>query len=251
MALLRNGRTVFQATGRHTAGVYGNQTGNFIKGGLRARFFGGFNQRFGGYPNGSLAPSSFILPQKAGSITSYTSALAQGTGSASLTPARNLSASSSSTITVTVAQLDQIVSMIAAGLGAISTSSANLAASISMTASSSGTITVSASTLGAIISSIASSSATMSGAGSTLTALANMEASSGGPPALSPEALANAVLDALLADHNLTGTVGEALNSVGASGNPWSSDLTTNNDPGTFGERIQKLLTKGQFLGLK
>lgn len=37
----------------------------------------------------------------------------------------------------------------------------------------------------------------------------------------------------------------------GAGGNPWEALLVSNNDPGTFGERVQKLLTAAKFLALK
>jgi len=78
-----------------------------------------------------------------------------------------------------------------------------------------------------------------------------MEAEAGGATPLSPEALAASLLNALLAEYNEPGTVGEALNNVGASGNPWSSLTADNNTAGTFGARIQKLLTTANFLGLK
>lgn len=42
-----------------------------------------------------------------------------------------------------------------------------------------------------------------------------------------------------------------ALADAGGAGNPWSALLADNADPDTFGERVQKLLTKNQFLGLK
>lgn len=59
--------------------------------------------------------------------------------------------------------------------------------------------------------------------------------------------LADAVWDELTADHSTAGTTGKALADAGGAGNPWSSDLSTNNDPNTFGERVQKLLTTTQF----
>jgi hypothetical protein len=66
-----------------------------------------------------------------------------------------------------------------------------------------------------------------------------------------PEQIAAAVWNAIIADFNATGSTGEALNNAGSAGNPWDGLLSANNDPGTFGERVQKLLTKNQFLGLK
>ncbi len=250
MGIVRNGRIIFVST-LSQSGLYTNQTGNFIKGGQRARYFGGFDSTFSAYPSGGIHPNAFIMPLSAGSIRSESTTGSSIIGEVDLIPARNLSATSSASIVVTNAQLDQIVSLIASAMGAMSVNTATLAASISMQASSGGSITVDSALIGAIISSIASASSSISGASSTLTAEANMIASAGGPTELSPEGLASAILDALLADHNLAGTVGEALNNVGASGNPWASDLATNNNAGSFGERIQKLLTKNQFLGLK
>jgi hypothetical protein len=129
------------------------------------------------------------------------------------------------------------------------TGSAQLAAAVS--AQASATMTLAANALaGGIFPVEASGSASLSPS-VVLTARAFMEASAGGPTPLSPEGLANAVLDALLADHTLAGSVGEALNNIGASSNPWSSDLASNNAPGTFGERVQKLLTTTKYFGTK
>lgn len=246
MALVRNGRNIFQNPGNF-GGAVALQSGNFVKGGLRNRFTQ-LSQLFGGYNNGALQPSSFILPQKSGAISSFTGNNLTLTPTANLIPALPMNASGSITLTVTNAQLDQVIQLIANGVLAL-TGNANLAAAVSATASSAFTLSSSAS-LGGIFPVMASSTLTLSG-NAALTAKAFMEASAGGPTELSPEGLANAILDALLADHNNAGTVGEALNSIGASGNPWSSDLSSNNAPGTFGERVQKLLTTGKFIGLK
>lgn len=61
------------------------------------------------------------------------------------------------------------------------------------------------------------------------------------------ERLAEAVWNSILANHATDGTTGKALADAGGAGNPWSSDLSTNNAAGSFGERIQKLLTTTQF----
>jgi len=246
MALTRNGRTLFQNPGTF-GGAIALQTGNFVKGGLRNRFTQ-LSAYFGGYNNGALQPSSFILPQKSGAISSFTGNDLSLSPSANLTPALPMSASSSITLTVTNAQLDQVVQLIASGVLSL-TGSASLAAAISASASSVLTLSSSAS-LGGIFPVTASSTLTLSGS-AALTAKAFMLASAGGPEELSAEGLANAILDALLADHNQAGSVGEALNNVGASGNPWSSDLASNATPGSFGEKIQKLLEKNTYIGLK
>lgn len=246
MALVCNGRTIFQNPGNF-GGAIALQSGNFVKGGLRNRFTQ-LSQLFGGYNNGALQPSSFILPQKSGAISSFTGNNLTLTPTANLIPALPMNASGSITLTVTNAQLGQVIQLIANGVLAL-TGNANLAAAVSAAASSAFTLSSSAS-LGGIFPVTASSTFTLSG-NAAMTAKAFMLASAGGPTELSPEGLANAILDALLADHNQAGTVGEALNNIGASGNPWSSDLASNNAPGTFGERVHKLLTTGKFLGLK
>ena len=61
------------------------------------------------------------------------------------------------------------------------------------------------------------------------------------------ERLSEAVWDIIIAEHATAGTTGKALADAGGAGNPWSADVSTNDDPGTFGERIQKLLTTTQF----
>ncbi len=244
MALIRSGRSTFFGAGT-LGGQYGGQIGNRIRGGLKNRFLGGFSQTFGGYNNGASHPSAFILAVKPGSISSYNSAqMALALVNATLIPAMPMEASSTFVLSVTSAQLDQVVQLIANGVLEL-TGNAELAAAVSMEASSAMSLAASA-LAGGIFPIEASSSMALSPS-VTLIAKAFMEASAGGPTPLSPEGLANAVLDALLADHNTSGTVGEALNNVGASSNPWSADLTSNNTAGTFGERVQKLLTKNQI----
>lgn len=249
MALKRNGRDVFSNNPGRFVGTQSLQSGNFIKGGLRNRNVGGLNQTFSAYPNGTLSSNAFVLPQKAGSISSYTRSRASlSKNSSALIPAMPMIASSSFSMNATPAQLDQIVKLIAAGVMSL-TGSSSIAAAVSAAAAGSVSLSGNAQ-LGGIIPIYANSSTTATG-NAVLTALAFMEASAGGPTPLSPEGLANAILDALLADHTDPGSVGEALNSIGAAGNPWSADLSSNNVSGTFGERIQKLLTTNKFIGLK
>ena len=60
---------------------------------------------------------------------------------------------------------------------------------------------------------------------------------------LAKETITYAILDEPTADHDITGSVSKALIDAGSAGNPWSADLSSNNDVGTFGEFIQTLLT--------
>lgn len=248
MALKLNGRLAFFNNPGTYQGTQSLQSGNLIKGGLRNRDIGAFNNRFSAYPNGALHPQAFILPEKSGSISSYTASRAALYDSANLIPAMPMVASSSAALAVLNAQLDQVVQFIANGVLEL-TGSATLAAAVSAQASS--TMTLASDALAGGIFPITAEGSVALSPSVALTAKAFMEAAAGGPTPLSPEGLANAVLDALLADHTTAGTVGEALNSIGAAGNPWSADLSTNKDPGTFGEHVQKLLTLAKYLGLK
>lgn len=250
MALTRNGRANFHTPGSLT-GVVSFQAATFVNGRLNNRNVGGFEQRFSAYPNGARPPGAFIMALKDGSISSYTDAAGEITPSVTLIPGRPIAATASLTITVTNAQLDQIASILATGSMTLAVATATLAGAATLEADGTMTLTLDDATLGAIVSSIASSSMTISGAASVLTALGFMEAEAGGPTELSPEGLANAVWDTVIADHLTAGTTGKALSDAGGAGNPWSALLASNNDPDTFGERVQKLLTVAKFLGLK
>lgn len=64
--------------------------------------------------------------------------------------------------------------------------------------------------------------------------------------------IANAVWEEIASNHLTAGTTGKALSDAGSAGNPWSSPLAGNSNPGTFGELVsKKLLTLAAFLGLK
>lgn len=194
MALKLNGRIVFFNNPGIYLGVQSLQSGNFVKGGLRNRNAGGFERIFSGYPNGNLAPSSFILPDNDGSISSYTrSNETISKLNANLVPARPMTATSSMVITVTNAQLDQIVSAVANGTLTIQKLDAILAGAATLEADGTMNLTSSAAS-GAIFSVTANSSGLLS-VGVSLTALAFMDADAGGATPLSPEGLAFEMLD--------------------------------------------------------
>lgn len=216
--LLRCGRSVFDSPGRFNG--YSGDNGNIVSGGLRNRFAGGLDAVFGGHANGHLAPSSFCLPQKAGSISSYTEvSLLITPAAAVLTPAMPMEGSASLTLTAATLQLDKIIAMIASGELTISPA-AFLSAAVSMLGESVGAITGLAS-LGGIFDVSGSASMALSPAAS-LSARAFMTAEAGGPTPLSPEGLANAVWAKLAADANDPGTMGEKLNDAGSASNPWT-----------------------------
>ena len=192
MALIRQGRNVFSGNPGVYTGVQSFQSGNFFKGGLRNRNAGGLDQRFSAYGNGALHPVAYIMSQKSGSISSYTRSSSNLAASAVLIPALPMEINGSFTLTVTNAQLDQVVQLIVNGVLAL-TGSANLAAAVALEAAGVFNLTGSA-LLGGVIPVAASSSMSLS-PNVSLDADAFMIASAGGPTALSPEGLALSLLD--------------------------------------------------------
>lgn len=63
--------------------------------------------------------------------------------------------------------------------------------------------------------------------------------------------IVDAVWNALAAEYNLTGTMGEAMNGAGSAGNPWITDLSAYNTANTAGKILKDRLSKGQFIALK
>lgn len=150
------------------------------------------------------------------------------TGSANAIGLVELEAASSGVATATA---DTLVTSSLSGLSeGVATVIANLGATIPISATSAG---------------VASSSVNLKGVG-RLGATLSIGAS-GYLSNDDVERLAEAVWNSILANHATDGTTGKALADAGGAGNPWSSDLSTNNAAGSFGERIQKLLTTTQF----
>lgn len=177
----------------------------------------------GGQPNGVRHPYTWTMPKGDGGLASFLNS--RGSGDFSLA---NLAGGKNAT--ATIAGLGEftnvvlfLISSAAANISNVGQiTNANLAASLFATASLEGTSDASAS-----IEALANLAAGLTGTTSSdilLTALGTLESDITPFTELSPENLAQAVWNALLQD---------------------------NADPGTFGERIQKLLTTGKFLGLK
>lgn len=57
------------------------------------------------------------------------------------------------------------------------------------------------------------------------------------------------VWNALVTEFNVAGTMGKAVSDAGSAGNPWSAQTTSNNDPGTFGEKLNELKTPKLVMG--
>jgi hypothetical protein len=79
--LKQNGVLLAQMPMRQFGGAIAGETRTMWRS-SRNMFAGGIDQK-GGYPNGHLAPSAWLLPQKAGSLSAYTSTFGAGVAVAS------------------------------------------------------------------------------------------------------------------------------------------------------------------------
>ncbi len=223
-------------------------------------------------PPGYLHPMAIVLPKSAGGLG--TSSTPYNTGTVSGTLAAGFPVTASLTGTVAVfADLTQLVEVAAslAASGLITNADLTRVFEILADLSASGTVTdadlavlavvfgtanlsalgtLTDAQMGAVISMISNISASVSVQANNF-ATFNLEADITPFTELSPQSLADAVWSAQADENNLVGTMGEKLNDAGAAGNPWAANLVDNNNPGTFGAFVQKLLSVAKFLGLK
>ena len=216
------------------------------------RFIGAFS-KLAGTPNGYTHPGAWVMPLVGGGMSSYkqleTSIV---TTLAELAGGINAESNITGSISITQAQLDQIANLTAAITGNINVTQAQLAAVSALQASITASMTITDAQLGAIIDMLASLNASFNLTNANNFATANIEADlSVTTGTATPQQIAAEVWDTILADHQLAGSTGKALNDAGGAGNPWSASLASNNTPGTFGYFVQKLLTVAKFLGLK
>lgn len=177
------------------------------------------------FPAGHNTHSWFIPCPKAGGLSSHNASKVTFSDSVSLVG--GLPGSGSSTITFTA---DATGGLVVSGSGSATITFSSSALLISV-ASGSGSATITFSPTAAI-----GAEAGISGAASiTLTgtctsyAIGYMSGLSTSETEFSAAALASAVWDALTADHQISGSFGEAMAAAGSAGDPWSTSL-----PGTY-----------------
>lgn len=193
-------------------------------------------------PEGYLAPNAWLLPYNIGSMTSSN---LNGLGSLS---------------TAGVAGLSGVVSISGAGL---LDATGGLLAGLVVEMDGSGDLTALGGGLLQAIVTMAGSGA-LSGvlgatAGITVTmdGVGTLTASPKGTGSMVIEIYVNesqatvnqivaAVWSALAADYNESGTMGNKLNGAGSAGDPWTTDLSTYNTPGTAGKTMKQIKSIGQ-----
>lgn len=112
----------------------------------------------------------------------------------------------------------------------------------------SGDLTASAGLATGLASTIAGTSTVTAGLRGTANLEAHIVVNEG---AATVASIATGVWSAVAVDNDISGTMGEKLNAAGTAGDPWTTDLTSYNTPGTAGKKMKDNLTQNNFLGLK
>lgn len=238
----------FFTNGTATAGAYAaNTRTNFF---APARFS---SRRFSvaarsSFPEGYALGEAYLSAWKAGGAATQREEMLLSTAAAALAAGRNLESAGTLTLTTLDATASLVIFMEGDGTLTI-TGTGTLAGAAALAASGSLTLAGSAA-IGAIASKGATATLSLSGSAG-MTALGFMEIDPNASETMTEATIVNALLTALLTDYADTGNVAQGIQDAGSAGNPWAALLADNNDSGTFGERMQKLLTVAKFLGLK
>ena len=222
-------------TGFH-AGIWGLYSGLIANN--TNRYFT-FDQK-NGIPSGYSPPYSWAPPIKMGGLATMVKA-SSDVQRALLAGAKSLSATIIGSGQVSEANLQMIIAFSAFIQGQGSISKADLRGIVSLAATVQGLGSVDTAILGAV----ANMSAHVQGDGyvsyaelfGTLELSAHIYVNEGSATVTQ---LVEGVWNAKTSDYVEAGTMGKALTDAGSAGNPWSSDISTNNDPGSFGELVQK-----------
>lgn len=174
----------------------------------------GITSELVGLPSGARHPIAWMLPQKAGALSSHNLARGSSTASLSLASGRNLSATADGSSTAS-ASLQLVVSMQGTADGA-ATASGTLQAALGMVGSSAGSCAASA-----IIGALAWATGSAAGSSTaTLTPYATGRLYGSITPftELSPQSLAASVWTTALASYADTGNAALALQTAGSGG---------------------------------
>lgn len=172
-----------------------------------------------GVPDGYRPPYTWVLPQTVGGLTARNILAGSGSLAASGAMGKNASASLAGTGSLTASGA-LIVQAIAALTGSGSITTADLLAVLNAAAALTGS-----GSLAGGMTAYGYAAAALTGTGSlalTPYAVGHMEADITPFAELSPASLAAAVWEAVAADNNDAGTMGEKVNDAGSASNPWT-----------------------------
>lgn len=249
MALIGNHSVLNKTPGRLFSGATISGTrSNWGKSGARMNKYYGYAllDKLSNTPPGYLPPYTNSLPLVSGGMSSHNDARMSITALASGALGSNATGSTSIGFTVTGTG-GLIISATGAASFALSTNGSILAVLFAVGSASFG-FTQSAS-MNAIGHMMGSTSFAVNGVMQSY-AIGFMIGSTTSE-SLTANSIAAAVWGALTTSNNDAGSMGEALGNAGGAANPWSELLDDNEISGSFGEFVQKLLTRAQFIGLQ
>ena len=197
---------------------------------------------------GYRPPYALVLPPKDGGMSMWNGGTGStiGTGVAGWFGSATIAGSG----TITDAACGLIVEMLAtiAGLGGL-TASVIGQLQASATLAGSGTLTAAQSALAGMTS-------TLIGTGllsdAQQQALGEMTADIYvNQSQATVQQIVDAVWNALAAEYNLTGTMGEAMNGAGSAGNPWITDLSSYNTANSAGKILKDAADSAELASIK
>ena len=200
------------------------------------------------FPTGTQPPYSWLLAPKGGELSSTTQIAGSGSVTSNLLSGKFMTADLAG------------IGSIEGAMSLITSMTANLSGTGSLTGDMKLTLAMAAELAGSgdlsgALSLLIPLEASLSGVGSITANLkgnadlaAHIYVNSG---AATTQELVDAIWNALAADYNESGTMGNKLNGAGSAGDPWTTDLSSYNTAGTAGKRLKDTLTTGKFLALK
>ena len=170
-----------------------------------------------GIPQGALAPVAWVMPQKAGGLSSHNLARGSGTATLSMASGWNLEGLSEG-LSEALATLQLVVSMQGTAAG-VATVTGNILAALGMSGTAAGVATNNA-TVNALAWGVGTAAGTST---ATLTSYATGKLTGTTEESgLTVAGITNSVWNAAAASYNTSGTMGEKLNGAGSAGNPWT-----------------------------
>lgn len=221
MALIGNYSVLSKHPGRDIGGGatgLGMNRSDWRKSSFCAHFFSGDWDKKSGVPDGYRPPYAWILPLEAGALSSRN--IIEGTGTFTASGAMGVNAVAALTGTGSLSATGALIVSAVAALTGTGSLSANILAVLNAVAAltGSGTLAGAMTAKGALLAALA-------GIGSLSApgyARGHMAADISPFTELSPENLAASVWNAVAADYNAVGTMGEKLNDAGSGSNPWT-----------------------------
>lgn len=193
------------------------------------------------FPTGTNHPYSLIMGNKGGLLSSTTTINGEASLTANAAQGINILSTINGTSSISVANLSLIVSLATsiAGSGDITTASLVGTVALATVLSGSGAVTAGLSLISFLNSTINGTGTVNADLKGKLSMAATIYVNES---EATVQQIVAGVWNALTADYNATGTMGEAMGAAGTAGDPWTTSLPGAYGAGTAGNIIGNLL---------